>query len=130
MEFRALQVGDVERIRSRSDKEYDKLPDPEDFEESLVGIDESGEPRIVMKAQRVAEIFMAIDHTWGTPALRWALIEQAHREMRGKLEVKGYRVAYSFFADGVPNGYVRRLILLGWNRIIDRCMRFTSGGTR
>ncbi len=128
MEFRAYIDGDVEAIRARSKMPYDKLPDPQDFDDALVGVDESGEARIVLKAQRVAELYMILDHGWETPAMRWAMIEQAHQHMRERLIEKGYKVAYSFFADGVPNGYVRRLIPLGWSRVIDRCVRFVAGG--
>jgi hypothetical protein len=91
-------------------------------------VDESGEARIVLKAQRVAELYMILDHGWETPAMRWAMIEQAHQHMRERLIEKGYKVAYSFFADGVPNGYVRRLIPLGWSRVIDRCVRICCRG--
>ena len=80
-----------------------------------------------MKAQKVAEIYLAIDHSWQTPAMRWAMIEAGYREVRERLERKGYNVAYSFFADGVPNGYVRRLVALGATRMIERCIRFAAG---
>ena len=127
MIFRELMAGDVELIRSRSVKGYDKLPDPQDFEDAIVGLDDSGEPRIVMKAERVAEIFMIMDHEFESPAMRWAMIEESHRVMQERLQRKGYKVAYSFFADGVPNGYLRRLVRLGWGRMIDRCMRLAGG---
>ncbi len=130
MIFRELRKGDVEMIRSRSSKLYDKLPDPADWDEAFVGVDSAGEPRIVLKAQRVAEIYMILDHEFETPAMRWIMIEQAHREMQCRLTGKGYKVAYSFFADGVPNSYIRRLIPLGWNRMIDRCVRFVAGGAQ
>jgi hypothetical protein len=128
MQFRETQLGDIIAIRAHSGKSYDKLPDPQDADEAFTIVDDFGVPRMVMKAQKVAELYMILDHEFETPAMRWALIEMAHREMRNRLEAKGYTVAYSFFADGVPNGYVRRLIPLGWNRVIDRCIRFAAGG--
>jgi len=91
MEFRAYIDGDVEAIRARSKMPYDKLPDPQDFDDALVGVDESGEARIVLKAQRVAELYMILDHGWETPAMRWAMIEQAHQHMRERLIEKGTR---------------------------------------
>ena len=123
MRFRELQPGDVDAIRSRSLKPYDKLPEPVTADEALVGVDDAGFPRIVMKAEKVAELYMILDHQWQTPAMRWAAIEMAHEEMRRRLEAKGYNTAYSFFADGVPNAYIRRLVKLGWSRVIDRCAR-------
>jgi hypothetical protein len=130
MRFRELRQSDVEAIRARSTKEYDKLPDPEQCEDAIVAVDENGEPRLVMKAQRVAELYVIMDHDWNTPAMRWAMLEQAHRKMRSRLNQKGYKMAYSFFADGVPAGYLRRLIPLGWDWVRDRCLRFVEGGAR
>lgn len=130
MRIRELQTGDIEAIRARSEKPYDKLPEPREHEDALVMVDDRGEPRLVMKAEKVAEVFMILDHEYETPAMRWLMIEVAHREMRKRLEGKGYNTAYSFFADGVPNGYIRRLIPLGWNRVIDRCARFCREGSK
>ena len=128
MKIRDTQNGDLQRVLARSSKHYDKLPAPEESEESLTLLDESGQPCLVMKAQRVAELYLAIDHNWETPAMRWAAIEMMHKEMMSRLLGKGYTVGYCFFADGVPNGYIRRLIPLGWNRMIERCIRFVAGG--
>ena len=126
MVFRRATAEDLEAVRSKSAKEYDKLPPPEQAEESIVGVDENGVPRIVMKAERVAEVYMCMDHEWESPAMRWAVIEQGHREMQERLKAKGYTVAYCFFAEGVPNGYIRRLVMMGWNRIIERCIRYAA----
>jgi hypothetical protein len=126
MEFRNATAGDIAIIKARSSKEYDKLEGPTVTEEALVGVDKDGIPRIAMTAQKVAELYMVLDHTWETPAMRWSMIEAMHREMLIRLRYKGYRVGYSFFADGVPNGYLRRLALLGWTRMIERCMRYVD----
>lgn len=127
MRFRETVAGDLESIRARSKEPYDKLDGPTVAEESMTAVDDEGTPRLVMKAERVAEIYMAVDHGWNTPAMRWAMIEQAYQDMREKLEVKGYVVAYCFFPDGVPNGYIRRLVALGAQRMMDRCIRFVAG---
>ena len=126
MRFRDTIPGDLDTVRNGSSKEYDKLPPPEEVEESITGVDESGIPRIVMKAERVAEIYMALDHNWANPAMRWTILEQAHQEMRSRLELKGFTVAYCFFAEGVPNGYILRLVTMGWNRMIERCIRYAK----
>lgn len=128
MRFRDEIDGDLDLIRSRSGKEYDKLQPPEDAEEAITGTDE-GSPKMVMRAGRVAEVYLAIDHSWATPAMRWAMIVAAYREMQKRLKQKGYMMAYCFFADGVPNGYVRRLVNeLGAERVVERCIRFTAEG--
>lgn len=130
MYIRDTQNGELEQILKNSPKEYDKLDPPENAEESFTVLDDEGVPRLVMKAQKVAEVYLALDHTWETPAMRWAMIEAAYKEIRERLERKGYNVAYSFFADGVPNGYIRRLVALGASRMIERCVRFAAGRTK
>ena len=124
MRFITIRAGDIEAIKEHSKKLYDKLDGPKIADESIVGVDDQGVARIVIAAEKVAELYMVLDHEWETPAMRWAMIEQAHREMLSRLRGKGYRVGYSFFADGVPNGYIRRLIPLGWTRMIERCVRY------
>ena len=124
MRFITMRAGDIEAIKEHSKKLYDKLDGPKIADESIVGVDDQGVARSVIAAEKVAELYMVLDHEWETPAMRWAMIEQAHREMLSRLRGKGYRVGYSFFADGVPNGYIRRLIPLGWTRMIERCVRY------
>jgi hypothetical protein len=127
MQIRDTQDGDLESVLLGSPKEYDKLHPPAEAEEAITMLDDEGIPRLVMKAQRVAEVYLAIDHRYQTPAMRWAMIERCHAEMQRRLLGKGYNVAYSFFADGVPNGYIRRLVRLGWSRMVERCVRFAAG---
>lgn len=127
MHIRDAESGDLQSIRERSAKTYDKLPPPLDSEEALVVVDSSGKARVLISAERVTELYMVMDHEWETPAMRWAAVEMIHREMLTRLKAKGYKVGYSFFADGVPNGYIRRLVLLGWDRVVDRCVRFVAG---
>lgn len=127
MFIRNATRSDIDEIRGRSTKPYDKLEPPDAVEESLAGLDDQGNVRIVISAEKVAEMYMIMDHAWETPAMRWSMIEQMHREMLFRLKAKGYTRAYSFFADGVPNGYIRRLILSGWDRVIDRCVRYVAG---
>ena len=78
MLIRDTQHGELEQIRANSPNEYDKLDPPDDAEEAITMLDDEGIPRLVMKAQRVAEVYLAIDHRWQTPAMRWAMIEAAH----------------------------------------------------
>lgn len=122
--FRPTMHGDLESIRGSSAQAYDKLPGPVNPEESITGVDADGKPRIVVQAEKVAELYLAMDHGWADPATRWGIIEQAHQEMLSRLRLKGYTVGYSFFADGVPNGYIRRLVAKGWNRMMERCVRY------
>lgn len=127
MHIRDAEPGDLQSIRERSAKTYDKLQPPMDSEEALVVVDSLGKARVLISAERVTELYMVMDHEWETPAMRWAAVEMIHREMLTRLKAKGYKVGYSFFADGVPNGYIRRLVLLGWDRVVDRCVRFVAG---
>lgn len=125
-----IEATDIElqRLRSSSAKRYDSLPSPETSDIAIAGIDADSKVRIVMKAEKVAEVYMVIDHNWETPAMRWAMIEATYAEIRKRLKEKGYSVAYCFFADGVPNGYIRRLVKLGAERVIERCIRFRAEG--
>jgi hypothetical protein len=128
MQFRATIGGERDRIRSLSAKIYDKLNPLPAIDESVTGVDREGTPRIVMEASKTAEIYLAIDHEWGTPAMRWNIIKEAFGEIRKRLREKGYKTAYCFFAEGVPNGYIRRLVNeMGADRVMDRCIRFTEG---
>lgn len=128
MLFVDMRPGDLEKIISASERGYDKLPGPSTVEEQITGVDQAGEPRIVMRAEKVAIVYLTMDHAWQNPSMRWNMIESAYKEMRKRLLDRGILVAYCFFSDGVPNGYIRRLVNeMGADRIIDRCVRFTAG---
>lgn len=127
MQIRKATQADIDQIRYHSTKPYDKLEPPTQHEESLAGVDDQGKVRIVITAEKVAELYLIMDHDWETPAMRWSAVEQLHREMLVRLREKGYSRGYSFFPDGVANSYIRRLVLLGWDRVIDRCARFVAG---
>lgn len=126
MQFTETHNGVHFELTEKSDRDYDKLYDEHYADESITGLDEEGVPRIFMDAEKCAIIRMVIDHDWQTPAMRWSIIEQAYTEMRKRLRAKGYGSAYCFFADGVPNGYIRRLCEMGAERVIDRCVRFKA----
>jgi hypothetical protein len=126
MRFIEATEAQIERLQAKSPKRYDALPAPKSADAAIAGVDDAGEVRIVMKAEKVAEVYMVIDHAWETPAMRWAMIERAYLEIRKRLKEKGYTMAYCFFADGVPNGYIRRLVDLGAERVIERCIRFRT----
>lgn len=127
MPFRNERGGDLEKLKAKSSKQYDKLDEPKRYDEAVTFVDDGLEPRLVMRAAKVAEVYLALDHEWGTPAMRWAMIEQGYREIQQRLKAKGYTTAYCFFPDGVPNGYIRRMVKeLGAKRVMDRCVRFTA----
>lgn len=127
MHFVDTRAGDLDAVLALSSKEYDKLPGPDRVDEEITGLDQAGNPRIVMRAERVAVVYLAIDHAWKNPGMRWGMIERTYKEMRRRLAEKGYTAAYCFFADGVPNGYVRRLVNeMGAHRVMDRCIRFSA----
>jgi hypothetical protein len=126
MRFRPTMPGDLDAILAKSAKPYDKLAGPQVPEESITGLDDDGTVRIVVQAEKVAELYLAVDHDWGTPAMRWTMIDLIHAQMLAQLRAKGFQVGYCFFPDGVPNGYIRRLVAKGWNRIVERCVRYAT----
>lgn len=127
MRFEDSNIGERNRLAAQSRKNYDKLEGADWPDVSITGFDEDGRVCIVMDAEKCAVVRMVIDHEWKNPAMRWAMIEQAYNETRKRLQEKGYASAYCFFADGVPNSYIRRLVSMGADRVIDRCIRFTAG---
>jgi hypothetical protein len=126
MRFEITRNGVRDVLAERSQKAYDKLRDGYVPDESITGFDDDEMPCIVMDAEKCAIVRMVIDHEWKNPAMRWAMIESAYTEMRKRLKAKGYSAAYCFFPDGVPNSYIRRLVGMGADRIIDRCIRFSA----
>jgi hypothetical protein len=126
MRFEDTLNGARAELMENSSKPYDKLDDENLSEESITGYDEKGIARIVMEAEKCANVRMVIDHEWQSPAMRWAMVAQAYTEMRNRLRKKGYGSAYCFFPEGVPDGYIKRLIAMGADRITDRCIRFTA----
>lgn len=124
MRTRPLQPGDVESMQARSSKPYDKLPMPAQIEDAFALVDDSGTVRAVFMAERVAEVFLLLDHEWETPAMRWEAIRVGVQEVRRRLTGRGFRAAYAYFGEGVPDGYVRRLVKACGAEIQKRIVRF------
>lgn len=127
MRFRELRKGELEGLREKSKMAYDKLEFPEVLEESIVLEDDEGIPRMILMAEKVAEVFMVIDHEWQTPAMRWEMIRVGNQELRRRLGGKGFRTAYAIFPESVPEGWVKRLVRSCGAVLQSKCVRFTDG---
>lgn len=129
MKFRELREGEIEALKERSKMPYDKLEFPKDLEEAFVLEDEEGTARMVLMAEKVAEIFMLIDHEWSSPAMRWEAVRAGNQELRRRLTEKGFKVGYAIFPDSVPEGWLKRLVR-GCGAILQgKCVRFIDGRT-
>jgi hypothetical protein len=133
-ELDAADWPDVLRIHADAPAKYGI---PEFDSPLLVGadaaVDEDGKPRVVALAKRVAEVFLVVDHSWESPAIRLVALAKLHEALRPKLEALGYEEGYGFLGPDIPAGYDRRLGRLGWRFLPDvRCVKMLkrdfSGG--
>jgi hypothetical protein len=131
MFIRDLQPADIpkmEAIYKLSPAKYDlPLLDSKLIESALVMVDDDDEPHALIAAERVAEIFLVMDHRWETPAFRAVALAELAKATRDRMEASGYRAAYAFLGDDVPKGYDRRLFRLGARKMIVRCVQFVRG---
>lgn len=126
--MRAKEVPKIEAIYAQARAKYDvPLLDGPNIDAALVAVDENDEPRVLLAAERVVELFLVMDHAWETPAIRKIALESLAKEMRRRLEDKGYRVGYAFLGDDIPSSYDRRLWILGATRMVARCLQFMRG---
>ena len=131
MLIRELQASDIPKIEAiyrRSPAKYDiPMLDSQMIESAYVMVDEDDEPHAMLAAERIAEIFLVLDHDWETPAFRAIALNELAQTVRGTMEAKQYRSAYAFLGDDIPKGYDRRLFQLGARKMMVRCVRFQRG---
>lgn len=126
MRIRDLRAGELKDLQEKSKMAYDKHSFPAVIDDVFVLEDESGTARAVFLTERVAEVFMVIDHEWENPATRWEMVRAGANEVRRRLLSKGYRTAYAFFGDGVKDGYIKRLVR-GFGAVVQkRFVRFVG----
>jgi hypothetical protein len=132
MNIRAMKASDIPKIEAiyrRSPAKYDiPLLDSTMIEDSLVMVDENDEPRAMLATEKVAEIFLVLDHDWETPAFLAFALQELAKSLREKMERKGYRSFYAFLGDDVPKSFDRRLFQLGARKMLWRCVRFGREG--
>ena len=130
MRIRELKSADiplVERLHANSKLRY-SIPSlyGNNILDAQCMVDEEDRPRMILVAERVAELYLVLDAGWQTPAFRAVAITELHQKVRENLEVEGIQSAYAFLGDDVPKGYDRRLYRLGGALMDVRCMKFES----
>lgn len=127
-EMRPSDIETIEEIYARSPSKYDiPLLDSKYLDTALVAVDDEDRPRMLLAAEQVAELFLVIDHEWEKPAFRLVALAALTKEIRRRLESKGYRSAYAFLGPDVPAGYDRKLFKFGARKMIWRCLKFLRG---
>jgi hypothetical protein len=109
--IRPVEQRDLPRI-----KELAKEADWEIDDAMLCGfvaVNEQDEPVQFAGAWLIAEVHVALDKNWSTPAMRLLLLKQVHDEMRKELKRCGIRQAVTWF-DNTRNRFMRRLESWGW----------------
>ncbi len=132
MFIRAMTQSDIpkiEAIYAKSPIKYDiPMLDSPNLLSALVMVDEADNPRVMLAGERVAEMFLVMDHGWQTPAFRAIALNELHNEVVPRLQTMGIRSAYAFLGPDVPAGYDRRLYKLGARKMIWRAVKWIAGG--
>lgn len=127
-EMRAEDIPKIEAIYRNSPAKYDiPMLDSPMIETAFVMVDEKDEPRAMLAAEKVTEMFLVLDHKWETPAFRAIAVGELAASVRARVESSGIRAAYAFLGPDIPQGYDRRLFRLGARQMIWRCFRFCRG---
>jgi len=95
--------------------------------EAMVAVDEEDNPRVLLTAERVAELVLVMDHTWETPAYRAVALGELVKEMRDRLLSKDLNSSYAFLGPDVPRSYERRLWKLGARAMDWKCVKWIRG---
>lgn len=132
MLLRAMRKDDIPKIEAiyrKSEAKYD-LPmlDAKNVEEALVMVDEDDEPHVFLASEKVAELFLVMDHEFESPAFRLLAIDLLSKEMRVRLEAKGYNTVYAFLGPDIPKSYHRRLYKFGARKMIWDCVKWIMRG--
>lgn len=132
MQIRAMRPSDIPKLESlyaRARAKYDiPLLDTKMIVAAPVLVDDNDEPRMMLAAEQVAEIFLVMDHEWETPNVRMVGLTMLGKEIRRRLEDKGFRAAYAFLGPDIPTGYDRKLCAkLHARRMVRRCLKWIRG---
>jgi hypothetical protein len=79
----------------------------------LVLVNEADEPMIFAGAWMLAEVHVAVDRAWSTPAVRLHNLKQIHDAMQKQLRLCGVGQAVTWF-DNTRNRFLNRLETWGW----------------
>lgn len=128
MYIRKLEPGDIEAIlaiHKKSPMKYDiPILDSPNILTAQVVVDEDDKPKVLLCAERVAEMMLVMDHEWTVPAVRWTALQALYHDVVPRLYRDGIRSAYAFIGDDVPKGYVSRLMGLKAGRMTATALKW------
>lgn len=84
-----------------------------DYIDGLVSVDSEDKPVMFAGAWSRAEVHIALDKNFSTPAVRFALLKELHDAMQAEMKRKGYGQAVTWFAGKVER-FQKRLEKWGW----------------
>ena len=121
MNIRRLENGDIEQIRKIFEAQgFDyELPelDSNNIIAKKVVTDENNTARMGVAARITVELYGFVDHTWDTPAVRFAALKQLHEAMRQELKEKGIEDGHFWCPPQLVKSFGRRMMrLLGWKK--------------
>ena len=120
----------IEEIYRKSPAKYD-LPmlDSKNLLSCLVVVDEDDNPRALLAAEKVVELFLVMDHDFEQPSTRLLIIELLAKEITVRLNAQGIYTAYAFLGPDIPSSYHRRLFKLGARKMIWDCVKWITRGS-
>jgi hypothetical protein len=62
-----------------------------------------------------AEVYLWMDHTWGTPAERWEALQEMHKEVIERANRIGFDSLYCVLPPEIAKSFGPRLEELGWS---------------
>jgi hypothetical protein len=116
---RPFQPKDWATVRELHEAAGSSFEIPRRLEETIVVADEVTDKAVLIQGCRVTrESYVWVDHTWGTPALRWRVFKEAHDEVIRELErkdIKDIHVWIKGTKTGGDSSFAKRMMdELGW----------------
>ena len=108
--IRELRESDLPRLKELHNG-FDWTFGP-DFMAGMVATDSQDRPVIFAGAWSRAEVHLAIDASWETAGIRYALLLQIHDAMEREMKARGIGQAVTWFEK--TEAFCRRLIEFGW----------------
>jgi len=99
------------------------LPEPEEFVEDEILVDDNGKPVMRIAALNMVELYLLIDPEYETPGMRFEHFKLLHEHMRKKLAARGIVGAHIFLPPQLSKSFGRRLRQkLGWIQSTWTCL--------
>ena len=84
------------------------------FPVKRMGKDANGFCFIAAAAKVTAEVYLWLDHEWGTPEQRWEALQELHRDITDKARKIGFDQLYVAIPPEIAKSFGPRLKDLGW----------------